>query len=212
MPTSDSATFAAAAALLVAVVAGLFSIFNLLVAKDQKISEFRHEWISELRKDFGLYVAYTMQFVTLASRHTDPKFATPEIRTEVFVQLNQAQTRIKLRLNKSKPKQNSILQDIAKIEARMKNWQAQGDWQELDAASQTLVENFEADCQILIKEQWQRVKGGEPIYKIAKWFIFGFSSTTFILLLFLSIMKFHNSYKPPKAAPGPVPQHTTSTK
>jgi hypothetical protein len=44
-------------AIVAALVAGLFSFFNLVLSKEQKLSELRQDWIDGLRNDLAEHIA-----------------------------------------------------------------------------------------------------------------------------------------------------------
>ncbi|MDH3998607.1 MAG: hypothetical protein OET90_07185 [Desulfuromonadales bacterium] len=50
--------FVAAGAVLAASVTGAISFVNLIISKDQKVSEFRQEWINRLRDDIAEYLGH----------------------------------------------------------------------------------------------------------------------------------------------------------
>lgn len=49
--------FIAAGAVLAAVIAGAFSSLSLVMSKEQKVSEFRQDWINSLREDICKFVS-----------------------------------------------------------------------------------------------------------------------------------------------------------
>ena len=46
-----------ASAIMVAFIAGLFSFLNLVLSKEQKVSELRQAWIDGLREDLAAHIA-----------------------------------------------------------------------------------------------------------------------------------------------------------
>src|ERR1700719_4726411 len=55
--------------ILVTFVAGAFSLLNLTVSKENKVSEFRQTWIDALRDDIATFVSQAQWIYTQAAEH-----------------------------------------------------------------------------------------------------------------------------------------------
>lgn len=167
-PSSTSTDFvgpliAAVGALLVACVAGGFSLLGLIISKEQKVSEFRQAWIDALRADLADLVAraYQIQSFVIIHRHlqTNASDRWKETR-EDYVALNQASTRIKLRLNPEECESKLVLGSMSRMEDLLKDIKDEASSKKIDE----IVDALERDAPVLLKKEWNRVKGGEPIY------------------------------------------------
>jgi hypothetical protein len=186
-----SASVALASAIGVASVAGSISIFNLLVNKDQKISEYRQQWLEDVRSDVASLVAQAHQlfgYLNLLIGDANSKTLFLEKTDPIYDEINRASTRLKLRLNVSKPEHRAIAKQIKALEdllADVDTFRAHllsaGSVQvskEVNATTDALV----TAASILISSTWKRVKAGEPTYRKGKWLILILTSLFIILL------------------------------
>lgn len=160
------ALIAAAGAFLVAWVAGGFSLLGLIISKEQQVSGFRQVWIDRLREDIAAFVAHAHQIQSLS---VDPESGTYaqfwESTRADYVELNQASMRIKLRLNPEEEESKQILKEMEKMEALFSQLGAPTSVGEIHK----IVNSLEQKAPLLLKNEWKRVKKGEPIYRRAKW-------------------------------------------
>jgi hypothetical protein len=156
---------AAAAALLVAMIAGAFSLFGLIISKEQEISRLRQSWIDSLRTDMAILVARAFQIQSYAKMSKSDDLTQRWEATRVdYVELNQASIRIKLRLNPDEPESKAILQLMAEMEQLFNEL---NDPNSCDRIS-SIVTGLESKTPVLLKKEWNRVKRGEPIFRFAK--------------------------------------------
>jgi hypothetical protein len=159
------ALIAAAAALLVAMIAGAFSLFGLIISKEQEVSRLRQSWIDSLRTDIAILAARAFQIQSYAKMNGSADLAQRWEATKVdYVELNQASIRIKLRLNSDEPESKAILQHMTEMEQL---------FNELDDPKAceriaNIVTALESKAPVLLKKEWNRVKRGEPIFRVAK--------------------------------------------
>ncbi|MGA3053942.1 MAG: hypothetical protein ABSD63_07025 [Candidatus Korobacteraceae bacterium] len=172
------ALVATASAFLVAWIAGAFSLLGLLISKEQKVSEFRQTWIDALRADIAALVAHAYQIHAFLSGpgpvdYTDFWNAT----RDDYIELNQASTRIKLRINRNECDSRMILQSMKEMEVLFSGPPSDLHKRSLMELNK-IVEALERDAPPLLKKEWERVKSGEPIYRLAKWMaLFTFLAT-----------------------------------
>lgn len=98
---------------LVALVAGCFSYLNLVVSKEQKISEFRDRWINSLRDEIAAYVAGMSHLASTFSLFKQSKKPAAPSASErltfisanaaLYEQVRNSATRIVLRINPNDP-------------------------------------------------------------------------------------------------------------
>jgi hypothetical protein len=157
-------------AILVAFVAGAFSLLGLTVSKENKISEFRQEWIDGLRSDIAELVAqaqviyietleYFRSYSTDYQRYLD--------RTQAArLDLNRAGGRIKLRLNPREKESQELMRSIMDLQNLL-----EGNPQVLGAI-RTEFRDSSKEVEIrtsgILSTEWKRVKRGEPGYRLAR--------------------------------------------
>jgi hypothetical protein len=175
MPTSNLALVAPIAAILAALIAAAISFIALLVSKENKVSEFRQAWIDALRADLSDYIA-ALGLLTYA----EPRWINGEEDDETtwheylktmhptFEKLASARTRIRLRINgedtdsKLRALNISLLQNVDKIQTLI----TERKYKEVHELAGKLHEVAAP----ILKLEWKRVKRGEPLYRLAKWF------------------------------------------
>ena len=71
-----------------ALIAGFFSLLNLIVSKEQKVSEFRQQWIDSLRQELADHIAATVSLSSICENgeHLDKEMAKTanEVRSRVY--------------------------------------------------------------------------------------------------------------------------------
>lgn len=189
--------YIAIGAVTASIIAGVFSYFNLVTSKETKISEFRQDWINELRKDVSAYVSSMQSLVTFESyisAHIEDKLTDLEIikrRAELHDSALVAYNSIQLRINKNETKgkakeinDNFILSLDNAHESRKA-----GKTDDLGYLLEQIIKNAEP----LLKHEWNRVRDGEKAYRWSKsgaLLLLLISITTFILAMYaLSVGK-----------------------
>lgn len=150
------------------IIAGFFSFVSLVLAKEQKVSEFRQQWIDSLREDLSQFISKLMTMkdvkknIALAKeKEQKPDFSLSDVK-ELHTAISEAYTRIILRLN---PNDNcsyskGLTESLNKINKLMKEKQ----WNEISSG----VEELRGLSQQVLKTEWTRVKEGEPTFKWSK--------------------------------------------
>ena len=179
--------FAGIVALTAALLAGLISLVNMLIAKDQKITEFRQKWIDDLRNDISLFVAK----ISFVADRTQDEFEKEKGEKKIFEinQLNiglsileakEALEKIKLKLNPDEDDHKNLQENLSAMIKHMNDDETSGD--KLGDS----IDNFVAEVNIIsrkiLKSEWERVKEGEPRYKHANALIFIISAFIFVFL------------------------------
>jgi hypothetical protein len=162
--------FSVYGAILVAFVAGAFSLLGLTVSKENKISEFRQTWIDALRADIAELVAQaqiifaeTLEYFRLSGadygRYLD--------RTQAArLDLNRAGSRIKLRLNPREKESQELMRYIGELQSLLESPP-----EELEVMRQGFgpaSKKVEMQTSVILTQEWKRVKKGEPGYRLAK--------------------------------------------
>jgi hypothetical protein len=145
-------------ALSIALVGGAFSLVGLLVAKEQKVSEFRQAWIDALRQDIAKVVTHLELWAIL----------TPERSSaEHLHQFRFSASAARLRLTgpaaqKGDADKNGSHREVLAVldilEARVARHDPTVD--DTRAELRRLVDA----TTVVLKEDWERVKKGEPRY------------------------------------------------
>ena len=155
-----------------AVIASAIAFIGLVIAKENKTSEFRQAWIDALRGDISDYIAATrviaqahMRFDSQQSKNGgELEFA--QSMQEVYLSSSSALARIRMRVNpndsnhKLKKLNESLLENAKSIQTHLAN--------ENYRESLVISNNLHKDASEILKLEWDRVKSGEPIYIISK--------------------------------------------
>lgn len=153
----------AAGAIFAALIAGLVSLLGLIISKEQKISEFRQAWIDGLRENVALVITH-LEAIRGAMHAAQPAKASWQDRKDHFVAINQAITCVRLRVNPDEASSQNLLESLSELE----NIAQAGDI----ATSQSVgpaVDKLTVRCNVVMKEEWQRVRDGEKTYRIARY-------------------------------------------
>jgi len=147
-----------------AVIAALISLLGLIIGKEQKTSEFRQDWINKLRDELGDYGVN----VNAIADKLIVKYPTNAEKVNAmapnYSALNKAHFSINLRLNQRETNSKNILAAMESFEAL-----AAQDATLTSANIKPIEERFMEASRLLLKEEWDRVKAGEPIFRAAKW-------------------------------------------
>lgn len=155
----------AVGATIAAAIAAVISLLGLVIAKEQKVSEFRQAWIDALRDEVSALISHVNAIH--AAKMTGSKSASEAwaLVREDFVGVNNATGKIRLRLNPDEDISKSILKVVEQL-ASILNSSAAPDHQRIHDLEIELVDH----TQKLLKAEWRRVKSGEKVYKTASIF------------------------------------------
>ncbi|UJL43895.1 hypothetical protein KDH10_001268 [Shewanella vesiculosa] len=157
--------YPALATLIAALLVFVYSFVNLLVSKDQKITEFRQDWINSIREEIA-YVVATLGFLaTQAERYKkeENKEKFLENSLEQFHDMAQHFHKIQLRLNPKGKIEKQLLAKLTEIEDL------------IDSNKLNTDIAHEKSCDLIsisqdfLKKEWNRVKRGELAFAIAKY-------------------------------------------
>lgn len=171
-----AAIIAGAVTIIAAIIAALVSFLTLVISKEQSVSEFRQQWIDELRKDIAIIVGRIIAIHGASIKHKDePEKLWATVKPD-WTGFHRVIVRIRLRLNpdeageKEGPATKAVLKAFEELESIFKSQKPQ--FHELDSLVKTLVGN----AQTILKENWDRVREGEPVYRRTKWGMFIFAA------------------------------------
>ena len=176
-------------ALFTAMIAGFFAFMNLISSKEQKVSEFRQDWINQLRDAISEYISSLSYLSILYKHHSEQdeskkksKFDMAQSVDETYSKLNKSYNDILFRVNpKEKNKKHTMIND--------EFLSALGETRDLYMKSDFLgavkaCDKLRDKTKPLLKYEWVRVKGGEPRFKFWKFFAVFILATGFGLSLY----------------------------
>lgn len=156
---------------MAAVITGFISVINLILSKEQKVSEFRQNWIDDLRNDISLYSSN----VQLVSGKFDVEFPNrekeldPEAVKKFYANCNKeyiesvsSYQRVILRLN---PIEHRKLIKLLEKSDNIFHDQKNINFVEIAQIQEEII----AESQIVLKNEWRRVKKGETPFRVTKW-------------------------------------------
>lgn len=151
-------------ALCAALIGATATLLGLLIAKENKTSEFRQAWIDSLRDEIcqflvqfnAIYDATHARYGDLSSKLT--------VLSPLYANLNEAAFKISLRINPDESEGQAVLAALNEL-------------QKLSVDEETIksadIRPLEADLlmksKALLKIEWGRVKSGEPVFRTVKW-------------------------------------------
>lgn len=162
-----ASAYVAVGTISAALIAGGITFLMSVLSKDQKTSEFRQTWIDGLREEIAefisLFVVIT-DIIRVMKRQGKTKQEILDYlieKEEYFCKFEMADSKIKLRLNPSEHKKL-----IAVLtQPREYVWSEQI----MDSkVSDDLVANIIRESQLVLKNEWKRVKRGEPVFIATK--------------------------------------------
>lgn len=178
-------------AMFAALIAGYFAFTNLVASKENKISEFRQEWINSLRNSIARYISSLTYLSTLYIHHSArpeekrDKFEMARDVEEIYARVNESYNDIIFRINDSEKNEegkklnDDFLSALYKTREHYHNNKF--------AEARTACEPLREASKPLLKHEWKRVKSGELNYRMAKYL------AIFVLLSGLSAA-FSNAY------------------
>ena len=160
-------------AMFAAIVAGFFAFMNLISSKEQKVSEFRQDWINSLRDSVSSYISSLTYLSTLYKHYTEStsakkdKFEMAKGVEDVYSKVNSSYNDIVFRINENEKNPDGKIINDRFLKALSVTRQ-QYNQSEFSKARNSCDELREA-TKPLLKFEWVRVKSGEKNYRIAKY-------------------------------------------
>ncbi|WKD30215.1 hypothetical protein NDQ72_09820 [Halomonas sp. KG2] len=161
-------------AMFAALIAGYFAFTNLVASKENKVSEFRQDWINSLRNSVARYISSLTYLSTLYIHYSArpeekrDKFEMARDVEEIYAKVNESYNDIIFRINdREKRKKGKELNDafLDALYKTRKHYQKN----EL-AEARSACEPLREASKPLLKYEWKRVKAGELNYRISKYF------------------------------------------
>lgn len=156
--------------IVAAIIAGLVAFFSLIIGKEQTVSDCRQEWIDELRKDVAAISGRVAAIYaeSIAKREENQEQLWTTMKNDL-TQLYELVVRTRLRLNPREkgeeegPATKAVLGALKELEDIFAS--PQPEFHKLHPLLNTLV----IETQPILKENWKRVRSGEPTYRWTKW-------------------------------------------
>lgn len=183
---SPEKLYPALATIAAAGIAAIVASISLLLAKENKVSEFRQAWIDALRNDLSEYhglVMHIVGFVRLKQKESNEeaqKFL--EDNQELLLKLNTVQTRIRFRLN---PKESEVMLNLLAYAENSHGFKTLFD----PAFLAKYTNQFNEASTSLLKKEWERVKNGEKLYRVFKWSSLSVTGLFLVVVIF-AILKY----------------------
>ncbi len=165
--------------ILAALFASSLALLGLTVGKDSKVSEFRQQWIDGLRADVAEFVAsvqHVFGFRVLEKYRNVKTDPTPF--SQALLRTNELSSRIRLRLDPSKPLSVKLSDEMA----RLRHIAHEGELLQAELIAQAQV--VEDAASALLDEAWGRVKRGEATYRRCIWVSAFFLALSVLALIF----------------------------
>jgi hypothetical protein len=148
-----------------AFVTAFVALMVVIITKEQKVSEFRQAWINDLRADLAEAIS-AGSALTIIIQVLDSDDDKDDLHRE-WARFVAALARVELRLNLGEKPHQDLEACIRKAEELMRR--LEGDSTDYDPAVWiALQDQVMAVARPLLKIEWDRVKAGEPVYRLAK--------------------------------------------
>jgi hypothetical protein len=162
----------AVGAVIAALITGLVALLGLIISKESKVSEFRQQWIDSLREDVSTLLSHVegIRGASVVKMYLHETLASlwAECKPDMMG-LKKKSATIRLRLNphearEEERKANGQILDALQqykdlFDSRDPNFM------QLDGINEQLI----TATQIVLKENWNRVRRGERVYRITRW-------------------------------------------
>lgn len=183
MENVPETAFVAIGVISAALISGFWSLISLVIAKDQKVSEFRQAWVNSLRQEISDYLGQLQALSTSWAYFSEgqlggdhgKKFIKENL--ERIGKVESQKTRIYLRLN---PKEHvdmlTILDDLERMSSSLRSLGG-------DSFVQGCTK-LQVESQRILKCEWERVKMGEKSFRYLRNVSFGVVILAGIAFLF----------------------------
>lgn len=157
------------ATMVAGVLAAFVALMTIIITKEQKVSEFRQAWINAFRDDLAEAISAASTLTIILQEDL------PEERGEKYkewARFTASLSRIELRLNMSEDPHRKIEQCIRRAESVVRAMEFAPE-NYVPAEWITLQSDVVVASQTLLKIEWDRVKAGEPLYRLTRYALAG---------------------------------------
>lgn len=177
-----------------AIIAGVFSYINLVSLKESKVSEFRQNWINDLRKELSEYISATRALIEKL-RHDNHRQMIPRQdfmakknnHGELYNQMLNSKINILLRIN-DKEKEETIKKINNEFISLVEGIHHDFESAEFDK-SEEKIETLISKSRELLKYEWNRARDGERGYRVAKNVALATVIFSVVFLVIVAILK-----------------------
>lgn len=205
MPTELTvATIGAGAVILAALISFIVAVSSAVIAKEQKVSEFRQAWINDLRNDIASTITLANDCIHYLNnlcieKDNEIKFKIQEDYNKTMSNLELKSILLKLKLNPKKDNEiiesvNSIINSINKAATDVEESGTathESTIKKVKYKSYKTLLKFEKNGHLTLKNEWERVKNGEKHFVKFRGFgelcLFAFITAFFVALAFVKI-------------------------
>ena len=186
--------FIAFGAITAAVIAGIFSYITLVAAKESKISEFRQNWINDLRNEISKYISSInglIEYLRITNRGQAllpiKAMDKKNDKSDLYSQMLNSKISILLRINdnekdeKFKKINDKVLEHVENIYNDFENGRFND--------AETKINKLVSKSRELLKYEWDRVRDGERNYAKTKKVALVTVIISIILLIGMTLLK-----------------------
>lgn len=170
--------------IVAALIAGLVSLLGLIISKEQKVSDFRQDWINSLRSELASLISHANAIHGAGMAELGRASDIWRVVRDDFVGINQAAANIRLRLNPKEKEAQAVLAEVENLEKLLEPGELM-DYAEINRVEEKLI----TEAQMLLKNEWMRVRRGEAAYRFFKIAAFSIVFVGLFILLVLSVTK-----------------------
>jgi len=143
--------------IVAAFIAAIFGAIGLIINKENKISEFRQEWINEFREEVSLLVEAYKQYLTAFQNLDTTEAETHKTKYDKSGELHRYRSKIKLRLNADESKRTEAERELDRLMLEIvKNPSGR--------KSEDIIGSIYKQTGLIFKREWEIVKKGEIAY------------------------------------------------
>lgn len=151
-------------AIFAAIIGALISLVGLIVTKEAKISEFRQGWIDSLRSELSSFMSNVNAVMDTRGLTFDDNNKRFDMVQPYTSKLNEAYYMVAFRLNAGEDASKKLKACMVRI---LKMVATAGPL-DVNAFEQSRID-FINGSNKLLKDEWKRVKRGEPVYRVTRW-------------------------------------------
>jgi hypothetical protein len=164
--------YSAIGAIVAALIGGFLSLFSLVTSKEQKLSELRHEWISDFRKELAELIAemryssfWADQFLAEPTNAGKNPYITSDYKTS-YLPFAKAFSSLRLRLNPNEANEqrrklySAFLSKMDEIGAAWKGITFE--------RAETLTRELRDLATPLLQSEWKRIEEGNAEHRVLK--------------------------------------------
>jgi hypothetical protein len=150
-------------AIVAAIIAGIIALLGLIISKEQKVSEFRQQWIDALREDVAAVIRYGHSMLRSGRKWEENSPEWESHYREDFAGVTEAMARIRLRLNPKEKESIALMNALAKHKRAIES-EKEPNFDAISSAANDVVDA----AQVVLKQEWVRVRSGESVYRVTR--------------------------------------------